>query len=62
MPRRWEPLLHQIDMPIAQFTADGAYNGEPTYDAVRHAEFADFTLKNETKSSKCADEKVSGAL
>lgn len=29
-----EPLLDQIDGPIGQFTADGAYDGEPTYDAV----------------------------
>jgi hypothetical protein len=29
-----EPLLDQIDMPIGQFTADGAYDGNPTYDAV----------------------------
>lgn len=28
------PLLAQIDMPIARFTADGACDGEPTYDAV----------------------------
>lgn len=27
-----EPLLDQIDMPIGQFTADGAYDGNPTYD------------------------------
>ncbi|MCA0340803.1 MAG: IS5 family transposase [Proteobacteria bacterium] len=33
-----EPLLDQIDTPISQFTADGAYDGEPTYDAVtRHS-------------------------
>lgn len=33
-----EPLLDQIDMPISQFTADGAYDGNPTYDAVtRHS-------------------------
>lgn len=33
-----EPLLNQIDMPIGQFIADGAYDGEPTYDAVtRHS-------------------------
>lgn len=33
-----EPLLDQIDRPIGQFTADGAYDGEPTYDAVaRHS-------------------------
>jgi hypothetical protein len=29
-----EPLLDQIDMPIDQFTADGAYDGNPTYEAV----------------------------
>jgi hypothetical protein len=32
-----EPLLDQIDDEIDQFTADGAYDGYPTYDAVlRH--------------------------
>jgi transposase len=32
------PLLDQIDDRIGQFTADGAYDGEPTYDAVaRHS-------------------------
>ena len=29
-----DPLLDQIVVPIGQFTADGAYDGEPTYDAV----------------------------
>ncbi|MBL0407908.1 IS5 family transposase [Microvirga aerilata] len=29
-----EPLLDQIELPIGQFTADGAYDGKPTYDAV----------------------------
>ncbi|BCH67497.1 hypothetical protein RvVAT039_pl03300 (plasmid) [Agrobacterium vitis] len=28
------PLLEQIDMPIWQFTADGAYDGETNYDTV----------------------------
>jgi len=33
-----EPLLDQIDAPIGQFTADGAYDGKPTYDVVtRHS-------------------------
>jgi len=33
-----EVLLDQIDTPIGQFTADGAYDGNPTYDAVtRHS-------------------------
>lgn len=29
-----EALLNEIDDPIGQFTADGAYDGNPTYDAV----------------------------
>ncbi len=29
-----EPLLDQIDSPIGQFTADGADDGKPAYDAV----------------------------
>jgi len=29
-----EPLLDQVDVSIGQFTADGAYDGKPTYDAV----------------------------
>jgi hypothetical protein len=29
-----EPLLDQVDVPVGQFTADGAYDGKPTYDAV----------------------------
>lgn len=28
------PLLDQIDTPIDQFTADGAYDGDPTYGTV----------------------------
>jgi Transposase DDE domain len=33
-----DPLLDQIDDEISQFTADGAYDGTPTYDAVlRHS-------------------------
>lgn len=29
-----EPLLDQIDVPIGQLLADGAYDKKPTYDAV----------------------------
>ncbi|NKL24715.1 IS5 family transposase [Rhizobium leguminosarum] len=29
-----EPLLDQIEVPVGQFTADGAYDGKPSYDAV----------------------------
>jgi transposase len=33
-----KPLLDQIDDEIGQFTADGAYDGDPTYDAIlRHS-------------------------
>jgi hypothetical protein len=33
-----EPLLDQIDAPIGQFMADGAYDGDPTYHTViRHS-------------------------
>ena len=33
-----EPLLDQIEMPISQFTADGAYDSNPTYEVVaRHS-------------------------
>jgi len=40
-----EPLLDQIDMPIAQFTADGAYDGEPTYAVViRHTADAEVVI------------------
>ena len=30
-PSQVEPLLDQIDIPIARVTADGAYDGAPTY-------------------------------
>ena len=40
-----EPLLDQIDDEIGQFTADGAYDGNPTYDAVlRHSPGAKFVI------------------
>ena len=29
-----DPLLAQIAVPIGQFTADGAYDGKPSFDAV----------------------------
>ena len=33
-----EPLLDQIEMPIGQFTADGAYDGQQAYDlAIKHS-------------------------
>lgn len=38
-PSQIDPLLVQIDAPISQVTADGAYDGEPTYAAItRHGD------------------------
>ncbi len=37
-PSQVEALLDQIEDPIRQFTADGAYDGKPTYDAaIKHS-------------------------
>ena len=33
-PSQVGPLLHQIDDPIVQVTADGAYDGRPTYQTI----------------------------
>ena len=33
-PSQMAPLLDQIDVPITQVTADGAYDGAPTYDTI----------------------------
>jgi hypothetical protein len=33
-PSQVGPLLNQIDEPIAQVTADGAYDGAPTYQTI----------------------------
>jgi hypothetical protein len=33
-PSQVGPLLHQIDDPIVQVTADGAYDGAPTYQTI----------------------------
>jgi hypothetical protein len=33
-PSQVEPLLDQIGQEIGQVTADGAYDGEPTYDVI----------------------------
>jgi hypothetical protein len=40
-----EPLLNQIDGEIGQFTADGAYDGKPTYRAVlEHSDTANIVI------------------
>lgn len=51
-----EPLLDQIDRPIGQFTADGAYDGEPTYDAVaRHSGDAAIVIPPRTNALERSD-------
>jgi len=45
-----EPLLDQIEDEIDQFTADGAYDGYPTYDAVlRHSAGARIVIPPRSK-------------
>lgn len=44
-------LLNQIDVPIRQFTADGAYDGQPTYDTVtRHSAGAAIVIPPRTNA------------
>jgi len=44
-PAKVEPLLNQIDGEIGQFTADGAYDGKPTYRAVlEHSDTANIVI------------------
>ena len=46
-----QPLLDQIDDEINQFTADGAYDGTPTYDAVlRHSAGARVVIPPRSKA------------
>jgi transposase len=50
------PLLDQIDMPIEQFTADGAYDGDPTYDAVtNHSPDAAVTIPPRSNALERSD-------
>lgn len=50
------PLLDQIDAPIGQFTADGAYDGKPTYDVVtRHSGGATVTVPLHSNAVDCSD-------
>jgi hypothetical protein len=51
-----EPLLDQIDSPIGQFTADGAYDGDPTYHAVgRHSATATVVIPPRAKAIDRSD-------
>jgi transposase len=54
-----EPLLDQIDAAIGQFTADGAYDGSPTYDAVaRHSTDAAVVIPPRANAADHSDTKT----
>lgn len=54
-----EPLLDQIDGPIGQFTADGAYDGDPTYDIViRHSADAAIVIPPRSNAIGRADKEI----
>jgi hypothetical protein len=56
-----EPLLGQINGPIGQFTADGAYDGKPTYDAIiNHSTDAYIVIPPRANAVEPADDKPSG--
>ncbi|MEZ2223797.1 IS5 family transposase [Rhizobium sp. RCC_161_2] len=55
------PLLGQIHTPIGQFTADGAYDGAPTYDAViNHSTAAAIVIPPRANAVEHTDDKASG--
>lgn len=48
-----EPLLDQIEMPMSQFTADGAYDSNPTYEVVaRHSSDAAVVISRRSTPMK----------
>lgn len=51
---RVEPLLGQIGGPTGQFTADGAYGGKPTYDAVINHSAAAHPARTRTCGTRTA--------
>jgi hypothetical protein len=56
-----EPLLDQIDRPIEQFNADGAYDGTPIYDAViNHSADAAIVIPPRANAIERTDTKPSG--
>jgi hypothetical protein len=55
------PLLDQIDGPIGKFTADGAYDGDPTYDAVsRHSADAAIIIPSRANTIDRSDTGIDG--
>ena len=55
-PSQVAPLLDQIDGEIGQFTADGAYDGAPTYRTVlRHSDAAQVVIPPRSRAVQCSD-------
>jgi hypothetical protein len=55
------PLLGPIHVPIGQFTADGAYDGAPTYDAIiNHSTAAAIVIPPRANAVEHTDDKPSG--
>ena len=56
-----EPLLDHIDGPIGQFTADGAYDGKPTYDSViNHSAAAAIVIPPRANAVEPSDDRPPG--
>ena len=56
-----EPLLDHIDGPIGQFTADGAYDGKPTYDTViNHSAAAAIVIPPRANAVEPSDDRPPG--
>lgn len=54
-----DSLLDQIDGPIGQFTADGAYDGKPTYDTViNHSAAAAIVIPPRANAVERADSEM----
>ena len=55
-PSQVAPLLDQIDGEIGQFTADGAYDGAPTYrNVLRHSDAAQVVIPPRSKAAQRSD-------
>ena len=55
-PSQVAPLLDQVDGEIDQFTADGAYDGKPTYQAIlQHSCTATIVIPPRVTAVACCD-------
>lgn len=55
-PSQVEALLNQIDGEIGQFTADGAYDGKPTYQTIlQHSSTANIVIPPGRRPCACRE-------